>query len=276
MQMGNGISEVLHGRSWSLIARNIFSARNYLSLIRMMYVVRRPFSGMARYLFGSGTYPAVVTIRTPIGPQNVKLFSSHDALTLNEIFCRHDYRTGKPPQFVLDIGSNIGMSALYFLTRSATSYCELYEPNPKNLPRLKENLREFESRFTLHDLAVGIDQGVAQFATEATGRYGTLDPKSWVYRHGSEMLSEGSEVIPVQVESINCIIESALARHDVIDLLKIDTEGTELEITQAINSEFRSRVRRIVIEWPSKDFTLPGFRARSAGGTVTLTNMSFK
>lgn len=238
----------------------------------MMRVVRNPIPEARRYLFGGGTYPVVVEIRTPIGFQKVTLFSSHDAFTLNEIFCRNDYKSPNPPQFVIDIGSNIGISALYFLTQSKTSFCELYEPNPRNVPRLRENLKGFEERFTLHGSAVGTVAGVFKFACEATGRYGTLDQTSWVYRHGAELLSEGAEVIDVQVESINSVLESALTRHEMIDLLKIDTEGTELELVQAIIPVIRSSVRMIVIEWPDTDFSLPGFDSHLAGGTVTLLN----
>ena len=47
---------------------------------------------------------------------------------------------------VIDIGPNIGISPLYFLTRSHTTHCELHEPDPNNLAKLLENLKGYEDR----------------------------------------------------------------------------------------------------------------------------------
>ena len=67
--------------------------------------------------------------------------------TVNEVFCRRDYPVPPGARSVVDIGSNIGLSALFFLTRDESCRCWLYEPVPANVERLRANLRAFADRF---------------------------------------------------------------------------------------------------------------------------------
>lgn len=64
---------------------------------------------------------------------------------------------------IIDVGSNIGVSALYVLTRNAESRCYLFEPDPQNIPRLHHNLGAFESRCTVSYDAVAERSGVVEF-----------------------------------------------------------------------------------------------------------------
>ncbi len=260
---------MLNDRSLWLIARNVTRPSNYLALAQMTRVYDHPINAASRYFLGHGEYPCLVGVRTPLGPRSVTLFNSHDAITVHEIFCRTDYRCPTPPQVVVDLGSNIGVSALYFLTRSPTSHCELYEPDPRNIPKLLENLQGFEGRYTLHETAVSDREGVLPFSREQTGRYGTLDVQAGGAADGTK------EQIEVPVEHINTVIDRAVSLHGDIDLLKIDTEGAELRTVMAIDPELRAHVRRIVIEWFDPTVTLEGFDASSSCDTVTFVNKSW-
>ena len=73
-----------------------------------------------------------VSVNTPVGMYDMTLYSCHDILTVNEIFCRNDYPASQDLRVVVDIGSNIGISAAYFLTRNNQVRCYLFEPDPKN------------------------------------------------------------------------------------------------------------------------------------------------
>src|SRR6266516_129528 len=111
-----------------------------------------------RYLLGGGTYPYRCRLRTPLGRAEPTLYSHHDVWTVVEIFCREDYRASPSTEVVVDIGSNIGISALYFLTRNQACRCHLYEPDPRNCARLKENLAPFADRWQLQEVAVGPEE----------------------------------------------------------------------------------------------------------------------
>lgn len=260
---------MLNDRSFNLIIRNVVQPRNYAALARVGWVYERPFAGISRYFFGGGRYPYSMRVRTPTGLHPVTLFGSQDAITMYEIFCREDYRCPSPPRVVVDLGANIGISALYFLTRSRAVYCELYEPDPRNLPKLLHNLRGYSGRFVIHETAVADREGVLPFRREPTGRYGRLETDSWVWNNPAGM---DTEIINVRVEHVNTVLDQAISRHGVIDLLKIDTEGSELATLLAIEPTLRANVRCIIIECFEHNVKLDGFSASSSCDTITFTN----
>jgi FkbM family methyltransferase len=226
---------MLGGRSARLVAESIIEPTHYRALAGMVW--RYPaFPRVAkRYFVGGGRYPYACRVRTPVGMVRPSTYSHHDVFTIHEIFGRQDYRAGPDLGVVVDIGSNIGISALYFLTRNRTSRCYLYEPVPRNAERLRANLAGFEARYTLQEVAVAAQGGRVDFTVEPTGRYGGIGV-------------EGAEQIRVQCRGIAEVVGEILAREDMIDLLKVDSEGAELETVSAIPTEQLARIRTICFE----------------------------
>lgn len=255
---------MLNDRPLWLIRRNVVRPRNYVALVRMSRVYEHPLVAVFRYFLGRGSYPCSVRVKTPTGVLPITLFNNQDAITVHEIFCRGDYSCPTPPQVVVDLGSNIGVSALYFLTLASSTYCELYEPDPRNIPKLMSNLQAFDGRFTLHEAAVADREGILSFTREPTGRYGSLEnPLPGV---------ANTERIDVRVEHVNNVLRQALSRHGKVDLLKIDTEGSELATLMAIEPELRARIRHIVIEWSDHSVELDGFDTSSSCDTIMFSN----
>jgi FkbM family methyltransferase len=202
------------------------------------------FDAFRRYLWGSGDYPYRCRIRTPLGMAAATLYSSDDMLTLNEVFCREDYRAGPDLRVAVDLGANIGISALYFLTRNACSHVYSWEPDPRNVARLRRNLHGFENRYQLEEAAVSLSTGMAKFGVEPVGRYGTLE-LDIPTRHPATAL------INVETKAIDEILGQVIARHEQIDILKVDVEGTEKRIIGAISQEHLERIKTIVYETDS-------------------------
>jgi FkbM family methyltransferase len=276
---------MLNDRSLQLIARNVARPANYLALSRLGRVYEQPLAAAMRYFLGVGEYPCAVRIRTPIGPQSVMLYNSHEAITLHEIFCREDYRCPSVPGVVVDLGSNTGISALYFLSRSPDTFCELYEPDPHNVFKLLTNLEKFTGRFTLHEIAVADKGGFVPFVRESTGRYGHIDSVSQMsadvprppeerYNSQRSLSPDGRERIMVRVEHVNTVLDRALSQHGVVDLLKIDTEGSELSIITSIDRELLSRVRRIIFECFDASVRIDGFSSISSCDTIMFSNLA--
>jgi FkbM family methyltransferase len=194
-----------------------------------------------------------VRVRTPLGIQTPTVYSHGDVCTVTEIFCRHDYRAGSEAEVVVDIGSNIGLSALYFLTRTPRSRCYLYEPVPSNVARLRANLAAFTDRWTLNEVAVADREGRLSFGVESTGRYGGLQ----AFQH-QDFLSRWNQAsfTEVQCVHINAVLAEVLAREGRIDLLKIDTEGAELDTVAAIDPDYRRRIGVIYVEASGYSTTL--------------------
>lgn len=222
-------------RSKAAFLRAPFCLGHYRTLAGMAVLYPQFLNNFIRYLTGRGEYPYACRVRTPTGDVEPTLFSSHDMLTVNEIFCRQDYAAGSSVRVVVDIGSNIGISALYFLTRNHNSRCYLYEPVSANCERLRANLANWSGRFTLEEVAVATSDGWARFGVEPTGRYGGIGA---VTPHS----------IDVRCRELNALLEDVLRRETEIDILKIDVEGLETELVSSIRPDVLDRIGTIYYE----------------------------
>ena len=248
-------------RSLSQIVKALFGKQHYIALWNMLLNYPSFFNILFHYLTGYGRYPSKISIRTPVGLISPTLYSHHDLLTVNEIFCRQDYKATHEISIVVDLGSNIGISALYWLTRNRTSKCYLYEPDERNIIRLKQNLAGFEDRYVIHKNAVSDQSGKLEFGTESTGRYGGLG-------------METGNIITVDCLDINSVIENVFQQHHSIDILKIDTEGVEVRTVTALKPSYAEKIKRIYIEAePETDIHPDIFLRRQYGSVCKLSNI---
>lgn len=264
MRLQNVHHRLLGDRSLRFVAENATEPANYRALANMARRYPRPLEGYGRYLFGHGSYPTRFAVRTPTGIVRPMLWSFHDMLTLNEVFCREDYAVPAPPALVVDLGSNIGITALYFLTRGPGVRCRLYEPVPANVERLRRNLEGFEDRYELEQVAVADFHGEASFRLDPYGRYGSLG-------------EGGEDMTQVPCRHIDAILEDALAGADTISLLKIDVEGYEATLLRSARPDLLARVARIYLEDPDGDIVPPdGFVADKSFATARLRNAALQ
>jgi FkbM family methyltransferase len=222
-------------RRLSEVFAAVLQRQHYRALFNMWRLYPKFVDNFWRYASGQGSYPHTIEVRTPIGIISILLHSYHDILTVNEIFCRQDYPAHPNVRNVVDLGSNIGVSALFFLTRNTDSQCILYEPDPRNITKLKQNLAGFEHRYTLIEAAVADRSGQIEFGIEATGRYGGINRQS-------------KERINVKCVHIEDALNEAFQSLPHIDILKIDIEGEELRAFAAISDINLRRIRRIYLE----------------------------
>jgi FkbM family methyltransferase len=199
-------------------------------------------SHLARYVAGAGRYPYTCEIRTPLGSAALDLHSSHDVATVTEVFCREDYRCRPDIEVAVDIGSNIGASGLYFLTRNSRCRVYLFEPDPRNTARLRSNLSRFSDRTHLEEAAVVASPspgGNVSFIRDPTVRYG---------RVGESL----GEAITVRAAAINEALRNVLEQEARVDVLKIDTEGSEPDLVKALAPDVLARIECIYFEATAK------------------------
>jgi FkbM family methyltransferase len=213
----------------------IFGKQHYVALLNMFRVYPEFFNALFRYLSGRGKYPCAIRLKTPLGIISPVIFSYYDMLTVNEIFCRRDYGSDEKASVVVDFGSNIGISALYFLTRNIYCRCYLFEPVPENIKKLNDNLKNYADRYVLNEAAVSDEGGIKKFGTEEFGRCGGLSRETGSY-------------INVKCVNVNDVLAEILGKEKNIDILKIDTEGNELGIINAIDRNILPRIRVIYFE----------------------------
>ncbi len=248
----------LGDRPLGFIAREAVRPSNWVALARMPRRYVHPLDGARRYFTPGGAYPHRCEVRTSVGLLAPNLYSQHDMITVNEIFCREDYRVGAEVEVIVDIGSNIGISALYFLTRSERARARLFEPVPRNIERLRENLAGFEGRWVLEETAVADRDGEETFSIEPTGRYGGLG-------------SGHAESITVRVRHIDHVLREVLEQEGRIDVLKLDTEGVEARTIAAASPELLSQVGVIFAEDIAGEIEPPpGFEASRRASVLRL------
>ncbi len=252
-------------RNLGLVASAVFNSQNY-KVLKNMFARYEDFPEAFRmYVLGKGKYPYKIAVKSPIGTVRPTLFHYQDMLTANEIFCREDYPASGDIKVVVDIGSNIGLSALFFLTRSADTRCYLFEPVPANLVKLEMNLKEYGSRIQINKVAVADKAGTFDFGVEESGRFGGL-------------LVDSGKKIKVECRQVNDILEEILGKEDAIDVLKIDTEGSEVSTIRAIREPFLDKIKRIYfesdLEFRSKPTPLweSRFRMKKIGTVFHLHN----
>jgi FkbM family methyltransferase len=244
----------MYHRTKKGIISAFFKKQFYIAVINIFRYFFRPLEVFLEYVFRFVSYPQEILVKTPIGKQKVTLYCSDDMITLVECFGKLDYRAGKNISCVVDFGSNIGISALYFLTRNARVKVYLHEPLPKNIERLKGNLQGFENRYELDSVAVGLENGTCKFGCEPTGRYGGLNK------------GEMENQIEVQVKNANEVVQDILNKNETIDILKIDIEGLEEEVINNLEPHLLKKIDRIYAETETEfKGDIPGFKKEQYG-----------
>jgi FkbM family methyltransferase len=143
------------------------------------------------------------------------------------------------PEIILDIGSHIGTSILYFRQLFPQAKIFGFEPHPENFDILQRNVPE-SSHVSLFNYGLGAADRtiVVPFAGSDFSRF------------GAKIVSE---LPPPYATPTECEIRHAgNALRDLgiskVDLMKIDCEGSELDIITALSEELLTRCKWIVGE----------------------------
>lgn len=227
--------------------------RLYLNIFRLF---RQPIRAAIYYTLAVGRFPSQWTVRTPGSDVTAQLYSVDDLVTLVECFAKIDYPVKGTERVIVDFGSNIGLSALYFLSHAPRSHIFLYEPVPDNVKRLRENLRDFGSRITLSEVAVGTTDDTVQFRIEPTGRYG---------RFAGDDSHDGGAFITVRMVRASSVLERIRAEVGKIDILKLDVEGLEGDILRSLQVDGLAGVPTIYADIFRDPIQLPGYRRTQQG-----------
>jgi FkbM family methyltransferase len=158
----------------------------------------------------------------------------------------YNFNSKKITPFIIDIGSHIGISILYFKSKYPDSKILSFEPNPISFEILEENIQNNGLKdITLVNRAISSNDCIKTLYIDNTNENwnsnSSLLEKSWSGR-------ENSKPINVSCTRLDAYLEDIQA----IDMLKIDTEGTEFEILNS-HKNILNRVENISVEYhPNK------------------------
>jgi FkbM family methyltransferase len=223
---------------------------------------KRPtFSLQGRPLLeiGGNTFePASIALHAPPAPRPVHLrVGGSDMSVFHQVFGRLDYAMELPrtPKHIVDLGANIGLAAAYFAGRFPTAEIVCVEPDEGNFRMLQTNIEGYGRISALH-AAVWPEPGVLQIV-DSTDEGAPL--KSWSIQvrpvqAGGEGPGAGRHIPALTIPDI-----MERAGFPRIDLLKVDVEGSELELFSRQADAWIERVDMLVIE--THDKIKPGCEA---------------
>jgi FkbM family methyltransferase len=146
----------------------------------------------------------------------------------------------RPSDCVWDVGANVGLySSMFSRLVGATGKVFAFEPSPKNFARLTSAIGSLEN-VVLVPMALGDTAGRMAFAegSDATGA---------TSRVVGGAVDRTPTTVDVEVRRGDELILSTKA--DEPDVIKIDTEGFELEVIRGLNQTLRRpKLRALFIE----------------------------
>jgi len=142
----------------------------------------------------------------------------HDTFIKEE----YDFTPTQQPQIILDLGSNIGSTAVYFAVKYPNAHIYCFEPDPENIKRFEQNTSPFKNRITLIPKAVWKESNKTLTFYVVPNRHWS---SSLVPREGA-----GTEVEVNTVSLDDAMLNLGLEH---IDILKFDIEGAEYEVFSA-------------------------------------------
>lgn len=143
-------------------------------------------------------------------------------------------RRGFRPKTVIDVGANEGQAAMHFLEAFSAADIHCFEPVQSTFERLKRRVGSYSCRC--------VQQAVGRKVGEATVYVGDNPLTNFLIRNSPN--STGQKVAVTTIDAY-----AAEQRIGVIDLLKVDAEGFDMEVLAGAEQCFaEERIKFVLIE----------------------------
>lgn len=166
-----------------------------------------------------------------------------DIRVFKQIFVDNEYDSLNLPETantIVDLGANIGLSALFFVKKYPNAHIVAVEPDTVNFEFMKRNLEDYSNHVALLQAAIWPSDGEVSLVEHDESNEGL---GAWGYR--TETLTESAEA-SVSAISIPTLMNQFSM--DFIDILKVDIEGAEYELFEKDYESWLDKVGMIIIE----------------------------
>lgn len=141
---------------------------------------------------------------------------------------------------IVDCGANVGYSSAYFLSRFPHSLLAAIEPDKENYEVLERNLLPYNNRAMLIRGAIWPYKTILKISSE-----NYRDGGEWS-RQVTEAINNDSNQDDIPAYTIDDILKKCGA--DRISILKIDIEGSEVQLFSGDCHDWLSNVDHLIIE----------------------------
>lgn len=180
----------------------------------------------------------------------VKRFVSFHNPSLADLITSLGLLNQKNP-LVIDIGANTGQSINLMLSINPDVKVYSFEPTPKLVSILKEKYQKNEN---VQIIGIGLLDKKGEFdfhTSEYSPTNSFLEPNTTLYSDYDTALSNtlsNSKQIKIEVDTFDeWYIKNGNSR--IIDLMKIDTQGTEYEVLKGSLSNIQTKIKAISLEF---------------------------
>ena len=186
----------------------------------------------------TGTVPPLTFQPRPLlHPIIARLGNSSDQLVIDQFFAYRELdrlrAIDPPPKTVLDLGANIGCASAWFLSVWPKCHVIAVEPDPNNITVLECNLAQYGNRVTIKHGAVW-------------NRCCALSLSPHELSWASQVRERDADYSGITVPAWDMRTLLSQFPAGIADLVKIDIEGAELELFNAI---WLHKVRNLAIEF---------------------------
>jgi FkbM family methyltransferase len=175
----------------------------------------------------------------PCGEFRVEINDARNFYILyKDVFVRRIYHfdAARSDPFILDCGSNIGVSILYYKHLYPKARVVGFEPDPRVVPYLERNMeRNRLEGIRLVHAALSSNEGLVEFFSD--GKYGSGLAEQVAAGGGPGWMR--SKVSSVRLRNY---------LNEPVDFLKMNIEGAEYEVLKD-SEEMLDRVKEMVIEY---------------------------
>lgn len=198
----------------------------YLTMLVMNRIVAKGAAGSARLLSSTYAYS-----------KRASLYGM-----FREIFIEQNYYIAptEQPLTIIDCGTNIGVSLLYFRTQAPNATITAFEPNPHTYQIVRTNVEINNLNVTIHPVGLGKEKTTATFYTDSN------DLASQSGSTTGHLATKKYELtsLMVDIEPLSAYITGP------VDILKLDVEGAEGEVlAELAESDTLRHIKQIFIEY---------------------------
>lgn len=191
-------------------------------------------------LLSSSTQPFTVYAKQAKYPLLCRPGTS-DPSVFHQIFLEREYAALEEvtaPTLIIDCGANVGYSSAYFLSVFPTAHVVAIEPESSNFGMLRRNLSVFGERVRMLQSAVW-----SKSCGLIIDKHSFRDGREWSTSVRAAQDGEAPDIMATDIATI--LGDTGLAE---ISILKIDIEGSEVEVFSSNYQSWINKVQTIAIE----------------------------